>query len=179
MNDFTQCLQFSLDVNCQEYMDVVKRRLHGISVRPSTREEERCGIDIVVMLRRGALVYVDIKTRRPGAQRYWKHGEPEIPCEIWSVVEKRIIGWTLDESKLTDYVFIPFHERDFHVAYLIPFQLQRIAFRSYYHQWIDRYGITIQRTTRPNKSVYCSQAVFVPASVLMDAIHQSQVIVAA
>jgi len=110
-----------------------------VSVEQATVELDRKGIDFIATLRRGATINVDIKARAAGVSRYWRAAplygvvapEPELTIEIWSMMPHNgrpgKAGWTLDESKLTDYVLYLFDATDTHEAFLLPFQLLRMA----------------------------------------------------
>jgi len=81
-----------------------------------------------------------------------------------------MVGWTLDESKATDYTLHVFDETDTPECFLLPFQLTRMAFRRCLHQWIDRYRVERQATVRGDRR-WQSECVFVPAVIVLDAIQ--------
>ena len=138
------------------------------SVTRSTGTEDRSGVDWWAMLRGGHKVGVDGKTRREGCSCFW-NGEPELALELWSVVEKRKTGWTLDESKTTEYVFYYWPPSDTRLVFLIPFQLLRKAFRENLTTWFRDHKSDVQKS-RMGDLRWHSQAVFVPASVVMCAV---------
>lgn len=141
-------------------------------LRLATRDEQRKGIDFVAALRGGATVYIDEKTRRPGAARFWK-GEPDLALETLSVLEQNIVGWTLSESKETDLILYTYDPADTEVCYLVAFQPLRLAFRRNQYHWISEYGRNGQPTRQSTDAGrYHSESVYVPASVVLDAIRR-------
>jgi len=87
--------------------------------------------------------------------------------------EKEKIGWSLDESKQTDYILYRFDPDDCRNAYLIAFQHLRAAFRKYYHDWIDRYHEKPQ-ATNGRSGEWQSLCVFVPVSIVRAAVHEQE-----
>lgn len=144
------------------------------TVRVATREEQSFGIDYVAVLGAGAHVFVDTKARTPGASRYWKLGSPELALELWSVmptesVPNGKIGWTLSQKSLTDMVLFTFDPTDTQLCYLVGFQSLRLAFNRFQHEWAVAYGETTQSS---DGGRWKSQAVFVPASIVLNAIRE-------
>jgi len=142
----------------------------AIAVRPSTREEERLGVDYVATLRGGAMVLIDEKRRDEGASKYWRHEQPEVALEIWSVVpdgdHKGTAGWTLSESKTTDMVLFTFAPCDSDICYLLPFQHLRMAFRRKFTEWRGMFRVADQST----EGRYCSRCLFVPIDLVIEGI---------
>lgn len=172
VHDFNQKLEFSLSAQQKIDLDLLKRIIFGcVSVEKTDVELDKTGIDYVATLRRGAKINIDAKTREAGASRYWQHGEPEIALEIWSKVPDErsdgVVGWTLKENSDVDYVLYTFQPEDSNRFYFLPFQLLRQAFARNFKTWCDTY----HRKYQPNKT-YKSQAVFVPASVVIAAINK-------
>jgi len=150
---------------------------HCESARQSTKEDDLAGIDYLAKLRNGRDVPVDAKYRKRGASKYWKYSEPELALERYSVVPDSTkghgegkIGWTLDPAKLTEYVLFTFHPDDTPRAFLMPFQSLRAAFLANGEQWLDRYGKKGSYFYESsNNGQWESAALFVPASVVIDA----------
>ena len=132
--------------------------------------DDKNGIDYWATLRNGARVGIDHKLREKGAARYWRWGVPELAMEVWSVKptpgRPGKTGWTLDESKNTDYVLYSFHDEDSDSAYLLPFQLLRLAFRLHCADWLKEYHAKDQ-----DSGGWKSQAIFVPAPVVLTAVQ--------
>lgn len=92
---------------------------------------------------------------------------PELALETWSVCNSKI-GWTLDKTKLTHYTFHTWHPSDCLTAFLLPFQLLRVAFARYRAPWERIY----KPKKEPNKG-WDSECMFVPVSVVLDAIRET------
>ncbi len=175
--DFKECLALSLDTAEDTDPATIKKLIAGcVNVEEAPWELNRRGIDFVATLRRGATLNIDMKTRRPGCSRFWRRFfdkvEPELSLELWSVIpdpiqgSMGIVGWTLDESKLTDYTLHTFDASDTNEVFLLPFQLLRIAFRKNAADWKDRYG-----AQRQSSGAWESECVFVPATQVVSAIN--------
>lgn len=116
-------------------------------------------------------IFIDAKTREKGASRFWKHGEPELVLEVFSVVEEKKIGWTFSGHSIADYILYTFDPADTDKIYMLPFQsLRKIAFEKI-KEWSITYGKKVQES-----DTWHSMAVFVPASVVLLAINQSMII---
>ena len=172
VHDFNQKLEFSLSAQQKIDLDLLKRIIVGcVDIQKTGVEMDKTGIDYVATLRRGAKINIDAKTREPGASKFWHHGEPEIALEIWSKYPDErnagSIGWTLKEDSDVDYILYTFQPEDSNRFYFLPFQLLRQAFRKNFNPWCETYTKKFQ----PN-ATYKSQAVFVPASVVIAAINK-------
>lgn len=167
MNDFHQCLEYSL--GAREKFDeslLIAHIPNCVSVKKTGLDLDRAGIDYIATLKDGATVTVDSKTRTPGARRYWKHGEPELALERYSVVENKTIGWLLKKSPVhPDYILFTFDRADTDKYYFIPYLLLRKATYAHGKTWRGWFGITRQK----NRG-YHSDAVFVPASLVLKAV---------
>ena len=131
---------------------------------------DRAGVDYICELDRGAVVCIDAKTRVPGCSKYWTEG-PELAVETSSVVEKKIAGWTLSSSTQCDYVLYTFSPEDCGMSFLIPFQALRRALFTHYKEWMDKYKPKRQRSCG-HGGEWTSECLFIPASVVMNAIHE-------
>lgn len=173
---FSTKLAYSLGERCESDIETLTKLIDGcVYVEKTDVDLDRTGVDYVATLRRGGTINIDAKTREPGCSRYWSNGEPELAPEIWSVMpggkyeipkELSKAGWTLDESKATDYIYCTFDAVDTDKVYLLPFQLYRMAFRRNIHNWKSHYKVAPQDSGR-----WESQCVFVPASVVLNAIY--------
>ena len=108
---------------------------------------------------------VDVKIR---AQDWSVKDEPDraddLALEIWSVCEKKIQGWTRDESKRTDYVL--WYWSDTGRWCMIPFAMLCQAFREHWEAWSQEFRTATQRTGN-----YHSNCVFVPRRTIWNAIY--------
>lgn len=172
MHDFQENLEFSLGEREKFDISLLREIISGCTdIRKTDVETDRIGVDYVAYLRKGAQVLIDAKTRKPGASKYWKHNEPELALEIWSVCPNPSCegktGWTLNENSPVDMILYTFDEQDSRKFFLLPFQFLRMAFRRNYSNWVNKYGTRIER----NKA-WTSEAVFVPASVVLNALTE-------
>ena len=118
--DFAERLAFSRGIAETTHPDTIIKLIPGcVDVQRTSKTEDRRGIDFKAILRRGAELNIDIKSREKGCSKFWQpyrfgQGiEPELALEKYSVappsaienpiVEEPKTGWTLDESKETDY----------------------------------------------------------------------------
>lgn len=136
-------------------------------VEKTAADMDKQGVDYVAVLKGGAKIFIDAKTREKGASRYWRYGKPEIALEIRSVVEKNKLGWTLSDTSKAHYILYTFDSSDSERFFMIPFQLLRKAFWENGRQWIEHYGKKTQRSDG-----WHSTAVFVPADIVSQAVSQ-------
>jgi len=90
--------------------------------------------------------------------------------QLWSVKKSPfhpdgVVGWTLSESKATEYTLHTFDSADSNQAYLLPFQLLRMAFHRNFTGWSQQYKRATQDSGR-----WQSECLFVPAYIVLDAI---------
>lgn len=176
---FQEQLDFSQGAKCESDAETIMSLLHGCaSVTSSAGSGNDFGIDYIATLRRGAEVMIDAKTRAAGCSKFWR-SEPELAIEIWSVMPGGKFqtthgkaGWTLDESKRTDMVLYTFNPLDSPMAYLIPFHSLRMASVRNIGHWRKSYKVDIQETIDGYRG-WQSQAVFVPASVVIRAMEET------
>jgi hypothetical protein len=172
IHDFDAKLTFSLGEREKFDLGTLKRAITGcIDVVKTNTEIDKAGVDYIATLRRGAQVLIDAKAREKGASRYWKNGEPELALEKWSVCPngkyQGKTGWTLSESSNVDLILYTFDPEDSRDFYLIPFQQLRMAFIQNIMLWQKQYKVK-----RQNSRSWQSEAVFVPASVVIKAVTE-------
>ena len=175
MYDFLERLEWSKGTRLESDALTIMSMLDGcISVVEAPVELDKKGVDYIATLRRGAEVYIDIKTRTTGCSMYWGN-VPEVAIELWSVRpslgNKKKIGWTLDEAKITDMIFYVWDPEDTPEAYLIPFQSLRVAARRNIMKWLNTYKVDIQ-----NSGSWESEAVFVPVDVVLDEVVNAMIL---
>ena len=124
------------------------------------KDNDRNGTDWWVETRGGNWLSVDAKVR----EQDWAAKPGHIACddlalEIWSVVEKSIIGWTRNKSKRTDYVLWLW--KDTGRWCLVPFQMLCRVFEDNWRRWANTYKTRKQFTPRDHGG-YHSECVFVP-----------------
>ncbi len=172
--DFRERLAYSVGVVGRDCEETILSLLTGcVYVVKTDTSKDRSGIDYIAKLRGGAEVGIDHKVREKGCARYWRDGEPELALETYSVVpvngQPGKTGWTLDESKQTDYTLHTFDPTDSVFCYLLPFQLLRVAFREHIREWRSKYPCYEQQSYDGDLT-WRSQAVFVPVRVVLAAI---------
>jgi hypothetical protein len=175
--DFQKMLDFSIGQRSETDAATIKSLLHGCqTVVKNTVEGNDKGVDYIATLRRGTQVLIDAKTRQKGCSRFW-HSGPELAIEIYSVIpggkfntppDRARAGWTLDESKLTGMILYTFDPSDSMLAYLLPFQSLRMAAVNNYKAWMGFCKVDTQTS-----GSWQSQAVFVPACFVIDAIKET------
>jgi hypothetical protein len=187
-HDWEQKLAFSSGVTESTHPDTIMKLLGDSCVRveKNNASGNDGGVDFRAYLRRGSQLNIDVKAREKGCSRYWKACplfgialEPEFALETWSVIENRewgiqpVVGWTLDESKDTDYTLHLFDPNDTPEVFLLPFQLLRMSFRKNLFPWIRQFQVSRQFTPPKNGRMgWESECVFVPAAIVLDAIRQ-------
>lgn len=174
--DFNQKLEFSFGRREQIDLETIKDVISScISVEKTDVETDKTGIDYIATLKDGAKIGIDAKAREKGASRYWKYGEAELALEIWSVCPTKTAkgkkGWTLSEKSNVDYILYTFDCNDWDKFYLLPFQLLRNAFNKNGVKWCKKY-----KRKKQYSDCWQSEAVFVPASVVISAVSQEMVI---
>ena len=169
INDFNEKLKYSM--GSQQELDkyLIKKYIHGCTdVIKTDIDDDKSGVDYIAIDRGGATVRIDAKTRTPGSSKYWRHGEPELALERYSVVESKTIGWLFKESSNhPDYILFTFDKSDSNRFYVIPYQQLKVACMKYWKVWEKKYGIKTQANNE-----YHSDALFVPASVVINAVAE-------
>ena len=89
----------------------------------------------------------------------------DVALEIWSNCEKKTIGWTLDNIKITDYVLFIWKDKDL----IIPYKKLREVFKKNYADWVMSCRVIRNRTVITGFS-YTSMAVFIPVLFLLEEI---------
>ena len=128
----------------------------------ATQEEDRQGIDWWVETRSGERVGVDCKVR---TKDLWPK-QDDLALETWSVVEKKIVGWSLDTSKRTDYIFWIW--TDTGRWCIVPFLLLVRAFKAKKDAWALVFPVARQST----EGRYHSECIFVSRRELWAEIYR-------
>jgi hypothetical protein len=170
--------------------DTIRSMIPGcVKVEAAPAHLDRQGVDFTATLRRGAKLNIDIKAREPGVSRRWRTPqffggpkEPELTLEKWSAmpIDDRpgVAGWTLDESRITDYVLYLFAPTDSREAFLIPFQILRMVFIRNMEAWMRKHYVGhCESNGGPWRVIggrrgWRTESVFVPAFVVLRAIGQ-------
>lgn len=116
---------------------------------------DKQGVDWWIDMKSGERLAIDCKIREDDPiPRFGAHCD-DVALETWSVVEKKAIGWSLDDTKKTDYIFWLW--KDTGRWCIVPFPLLVKAFKSKKDAWMQSYRVARQNTN----SRYHSECVFV------------------
>lgn len=141
----------------------------AVNVTQAHSSNDRTGTDWWVEHRASKHLSVDCKVReedwaaKPAAA-------DDLALETFSVVEKKIVGWTRDPAKKTDYVLWLW--LDTGRWCLIPFPMLCAVFSEHWESWREKYKTKQQKTTRDDGSGYHSECTFVPRKVVWSAIYR-------
>lgn len=168
--DFNQDFSFSLGKRQEMDMDLLMQCIPNcIEVRKTNAEVDKRGIDYIARLDHGAFLNIDAKARRAGSKPFWTQGEPELALELWSVMPKDgkggKAGWTCSRSSDVDLILYTFDKSEWDKFYLFPFQHLRMAFQHNYRTWSAKW-----KPRKQENKGWTSQAIFVPASVIIKAV---------
>lgn len=130
---------------------------------------DRQGVDWWLDMKSGDRLAIDCKIRDDDPIKKFGKNCDDVALETWSVVEKKIIGWSLDESKRTDYVFWLW--KDTGRWCLVPFVLLVKAFKEKKDEWMQVFRVARQRTKNFGNS-YHSECVFVSRHELWAEIYR-------
>lgn len=168
-HSFISKLEFSMGRSMDNDIERIKAAFYKCArVEKTNTDIDKTGVDYYAVLESGVVINIDAKARERGASRYWANGEPELAIETWSVYKSKP-GWTFSLKSDVDYILYSFDSTDADKYYLLPFQLLRNAAIANYRKWESQF---------PEKSQYSyddgrkweSRCIFVPASVVLDAI---------
>ena len=174
MNGWQEKLEYSLASQQDFDIEILKNHIPScVSVEKTDVATDKTGVDYIATLTNGAVVFIDAKTRTADCVKYWNNGEPELALEKWSVVGRKI-GWTLSTSSAVDYILFTFDKKACNKFFFIPFQLLRKVFLENGKDWQDKYGLKYQYSHSASGH-WESQAIFVPASVVIQAIKQTMI----
>lgn len=126
---------------------------------------QRGGVDRILVLADGNVLYVDEKVRQT---KY-----PDFLLEYCSSKERGTLGW-VEKDLCCDfiaYVFLPTKE-----LYLLPFQPLKMAWRANREKWISKARSTTDNSYRIVEAVndgYTTQSVAVPTGAVWEAIKDS------
>ena len=143
----------------------------ALAVQKASNEHDRQGTDYWITRKNGGPLSVDVKVRLTDfAYKCGKNQADDLALEYWSVQEARVVGWTLDQRKMTDYIM--WYWADSGRWCLMPFPLLSAVFAQNVTEWVGEYRKACQKTTRADGSHYHSWCVFVPRNVVWMAIQQ-------
>ncbi len=157
-----------------EHEPLLLNRIPGaIKVEKATPNEDRHGTDYWVTTKTGNRRSIDVKTRAKEDPEL----RDDLTLELWSVIQRKVIGWTLDETKETDYIL--FHWKESGRSCLMSFPELRAVFIKYHTFWNDPIArhkagrsmpcpTSIQGTSEFGG--YNSQCIYVPRNEVFEAL---------
>ncbi|GAI98966.1 hypothetical protein ES703_75949 [subsurface metagenome] len=158
VHEFNKDLLYSLEPEESKYLDSVYKQIFPELTDIEfieTRGGQRKGIDKRLYFENGAIITFEEKKRRVD------YGD--ILLEIWSVWEKRILGWLYTSH--ADYIsyFIPSTQK----LYILPLLLIRKAWTQNQEQWTDQY-----RELQAKNKGYTTISRAIPINVLLSAMQR-------
>lgn len=127
--------------------------------------DDKSGVDYWVYRELARPLAIDAKIR--GLDPIEEYGEDDLALELWSVIETKKIGWTLDTSKQSDYILWLFEPSLRWV--LIPFPMLCAVFAEHKDSWALSYKNAVQSS---DDGSWHSRCVFVPRREIWAAIYQ-------
>lgn len=91
---------------------------------------QRHGVDRLLVFASGLQLTVDEKIRR----KYYG----DILLELWSNLERRTPGWTIDPTKVCDYIAYAIPNKG--ICFFLPYPILREAFRLHWKAWSEAYA---------------------------------------
>lgn len=132
-------------------------------VRIAKERDDRAGTDYWVDRRNGRALSVDAKVR---ATDWATRGKDDLALETWSVVERKVPGWTVNADKQTDYILWLWSDTGRWC--LVPFPMLCAVTKARLRLWAKAYETAMQYT--PDGG-YHSECVFVPRKVVWREIY--------
>ena len=132
----------------------------ALAVHKANTVNDKSGTDWWVECSSGRHLSIDAKVRKLD---WWKlKGEDDLALELWSVCEKKVIGWTLNRNKQSDYILWLWE--DTKRWCLLPFPMLCAVFNEHKEQWCKDYKRSTQLTSKDTSGFgnYHSECVFVP-----------------
>ena len=164
MNDFHEDLKFSHDQSKLPIWDLIYNLAFPTFKTMEEIEQDgwaqRAGIDRLVILESGKIIYIDEKVRRKDYD--------DILIEYWSDEERKKPGWIAKDSACDyiAYAFLPSKR-----CYLLPFQQLRKAWKENMTDWVSKY-----RRVEAQNNGYVTVSVAVPIEILMADIQKAMVV---
>jgi hypothetical protein len=124
-------------------------------VLPACMDNDKRGTDWWVEMSYGGFLSVDLKLREKD------FGKDDLALETWSVVEKKVIGWTRNPLKRTDLIL--WYWIDTGRFAFAPFRPLCSVFQARWQDWCSAYYHAEQATPDSfGGGFYHSECVFVP-----------------
>jgi hypothetical protein len=160
MNNFNTDLEYSLDISRNKdfdkfYYDIWQGQIKDIEYMDyeTHKEEQLKGIDKKLILKNGKAVTIDEKCRRENYNDFF--------IELVSNTKTKKLGWLYYST--CDYIV--YYVEPIRKAYLLPFELLKMAWIENKVEWKKKYPIR----QCLNKG-YISKGICIPTSILLDSI---------
>lgn len=169
---FTERLQWSEGYTTTATVDgVLLEYIPGATrIVKADREQDRRGTDWWVYRDCDRTLSVDAKVR----QDDWAATHPnedDLALETWSVVERKVPGWTRNPHKQTDYILWLWTVT--RRWCLVPFPMLCAVFSHNWQKWAGSYKVRQQQTPDGYDGSYHSECVFVPRKVIWTAMYDT------
>lgn len=148
--------------------EIILQNVPGaVNVESANGTDDRQGTDWWVTMLSGNKLSVDVKVREVDYKR--KTNEDDLALETWSVVEKKICGWTRNAHKRTDYILWVW--QDTGRWCLVPFQMLCRVMNDHWQEW-SSVCRKAQQYTVQSSGGYHSECIFVPRVEVWRAIYK-------
>jgi hypothetical protein len=135
---------------------------------PACRENDKRGTDWWVEMCGGFFLSIDLKIRKEDFAAKSDLTD-DLALESWSVIEKRLIGWSRNPSKRSDYIL--WYWLDTRRWCLVPFPPLCRVFCDRWEGWKLTHKVAQQHT--PDNGDYHSECIFVPRREVWAAIYST------
>jgi len=167
--DFDDCQRMSHGVAPTTVRSLLMSQIPAAqSAIPATADDDRNGTDWWVLCRDGHWLSVDVKVRSEDHRVLRKLDD--LALEIWSDRERRVVGWTGQLDKRTDYIL--WFWKDTKRFCMVPFPMLNNVFRKYGRYWGTQYPHGHQKSSKDGRCWF-SECVFVPRREVWTAIIQN------
>ena len=170
--EFDDDLWWSVGRGARDAVSILHNQLNfpgAVRVAQACEADDRNGVDYWVYFSNGRRIGVDVKLRRPDWAANMCNPKDDLTLEAWSVVEKRIPGWTRNIDKHCDYIL--FFWPDTGRWCLLPFRPLCAVFLTHWREWRRTYETNVS-TNRKGSLEWHSEAVFVPRMLVLGLIEQ-------
>lgn len=167
--DFDECLRESdtEEIRSKIIAELKKQFPDALAVERACTFDDKLGVDYVLRFPGLRSIACDVKVRR---KDFALRGLADITLEIWSDFDAQKTGWTLDETKFTDYVLFYWVETGRAVKY--DARDLRAVFKANLADWEKKYGSELTGTNA--RKPFRSQVMFVPDRDVAAEIYRHQ-----
>lgn len=150
--------------------DVLLAEIPGaVTCESASLSEDKNGTDWWVHRHNGRSLSVDCKIRKEDwSVKPAPYGSDDLALETYSVIESKVVGWTRNADKQTDYILWLW--LDTGRWCLVPFPLLCAVFADKWAEWRGLYKTRKQKTTQGRREWH-SECVFVPRRIVWREIY--------